>query len=31
MTEALKRLIQAAQQLEEADLIIQNGTVVDVF
>ena len=31
MTEALKRLIQAAQQPEEADLIIQNGTVVDVF
>ena len=31
MTDALKRLIQAAQQPEEADLIIQNGTVVDVF
>ncbi|MFZ1254293.1 MAG: hypothetical protein WAQ45_08970, partial [Trichococcus flocculiformis] len=31
MGDGLKRLIQAAQQLEEADLIIQNGTVVDVF
>ena len=31
MTDALIRLIQAAQQPEEADLIIQNGTVVDVF
>lgn len=31
MTAALIRLIQAAQQPEEADLIIQNGTVVDVF
>lgn len=31
MTDALKRLIQAAQQTEEADLIIQNGTIVDVF
>ena len=31
MGDGLKRLIQAAQQLEEADLIIQNGTIVDVF
>ena len=31
MGDGLKRLIQAAQQLEEADLIIQNGTVVEVF
>ncbi|WP_050183270.1 adenine deaminase [Domibacillus robiginosus] len=31
MTDALKRLIKAAQRPEEADIIIQNGTVVDVF
>ena len=31
MTDALKRLIQAAQHPEEADLIIQNGYIVDVF
>ena len=31
MTDAMKRLIKAAQHPEEADLIIQNGTVVDVF
>lgn len=31
MKDAMRRLIKAAQQPEEADLIIQNGTVVDVF
>ncbi|MCI2255900.1 adenine deaminase [Domibacillus sp. PGB-M46] len=31
MTNALKKLIETAQRPEEADIIIQNGTLVDVF
>lgn len=31
MTDAIKRLIHTAQHPEEADLIIQNGMIVDVF
>lgn len=31
MKDAMKRLIQTAQHPDEADLIIQNGTIVDVF